>query len=102
MTFLNLTFTFLDVVVWQSASILQLFARKDQTLLIRGDTFKIKTPLIQILWWLLIWVRKKGGRTKELAKSLQLTYLLSTDELWTNFYFDVDIGDSALILGACL
>lgn len=44
----NVNFTFLDVVVGQSASILQLFARKDQTLLIRGDTFKINTPLIQM------------------------------------------------------
>jgi hypothetical protein len=32
--------TFLDVVVGQSASILELLARKDETLLVRGDSCK--------------------------------------------------------------
>lgn len=43
--FTHFIFTFLDVVVGQSASILQLFARKDQTLLIRGNTFKNKDSI---------------------------------------------------------
>lgn len=33
--------------------------------------------------------RWPNERIRRLAKSLQLTYLLSTDELWTNFYFYV-------------
>lgn len=46
--------------------------------------------------------RWPNERIRRLAKSLQMTYLLSTDELWTHFYIYVDIRDSALILGACL
>lgn len=38
----NRVFTFLDVVVWKCASILQLLSSKDQTLLIRGNSWKTK------------------------------------------------------------
>lgn len=45
----NRALTFLDVVVGQGAAILQLFASKDQSLLVRGDAFLVLDLGLDIL-----------------------------------------------------
>ena len=89
---------FLDVVVTQSAPILKLFASKDQTLLVRRDSFLVLNLTLNVVDSVRgLDVQSDGLAGKCLHKDLYTT-TQTKNQVKRRLFLDIVIGESAAIL----
>jgi len=88
---------FLDVVVGKSAAILQLFTGKDQSLLVRGDSFFVLDLSLDVLDRVRWFDIKGDGFTSEgLDKDLHSTSE-AENKMESGLFLDVVVGESSTI-----
>jgi len=89
----------LNVIIGESSSIFQLFTGKDQTLLLRRDTFFVLDLRLDILNRV-VWLHIEGNSLsgQRLHKNLHRTSSQSQHQVQSRFLLDIVIRESSAIL----